>query len=133
MGTTPRLWPIVMVLVLAACPANGQEVSFDWMDHALEARCFGDDDRAYRERLIYAGRFMACPGFSGIASKWQLAPMPLDGIPFRDNIAECHQYAERSWRRMVTLANGEGPRAVAALCEHAKGWRDRVDLLRPKR
>lgn len=100
----------------------------DWqlaIDETLERRCFGaEEDRAMRERLIYAARFAACPRFPPIAEKWQLATMPLDGVRLSDASAECVAYVERSWRRMVALARFDGVAALAAFCDVAREWRD---------
>lgn len=126
-------WDLAALCALALLPLAARAqgtVSLAWQDYELEQRCFGDDDaqlRVYRQRLIYAGRYAGCPGFSPIAKVYELAPMPLDGVKLADSSATCRDYLERSWRQMVALARIEGARAVATFCKHAKGWRDSPD------
>ena len=115
--------------LVSAAHAQGT-VSLAWQNDELEQRCFGDDDaqlEVYRQRLIYAGRYVGCPGFSPIATAYEAAPMPLDGLKLADGSAACRDYVERSWRQMVALARFEGARGVATFCRHATGWRDSPD------
>jgi hypothetical protein len=113
---------LVAVAVACAHPATAGSY-LDAIEPALEQQCFADEAAAVRDRVIYAGRFMACPDFSELPAKYRTLPMQADHIKLRADTAACRAYLERSWRQMVALAQAS-PDGRSAFCRAAQQRRD---------